>query len=162
MIILNTTIPITPFSKQSTTFAKGKAYTNSKKKKDAERFILEFYSNVSKKDINLIRSFINTTNDKDLYIEANVIYNYKFDTTLTKKRINDLISLFGYVPKNTTPDIMDNLNKSIFDCLSKILNFNDGRICKFNAVKRYNNKDSIEINLKFYNIKNDKNDYRNN
>lgn len=52
------------------------------------------------------------------------------------------------VRKNTKPDLMDNMNKLLFDAMSKVLFYDDGRVCEANNLRKiYSVNPGITINL---------------
>ena len=87
----------------------------------------------------------------DGYLAADVLYVFPPLKSLRKSDL-DLIEKGHLLYKNTKPDLMDNLNKAVFDSLAGHLFTNDSRICDFHARKLIGK--SPAILLKLYDIEN--------
>jgi Holliday junction resolvase RusA-like endonuclease len=73
---------------------------------------------------------------KIVYIEMlEVMYSPNSSHLKSKKKLDFLMN-GGIIEKTTNPDIMDNLNKLPFDCLSGLVFKDDGLICRANNISK--------------------------
>ena len=85
---------------------------------------------------------------KIVYIDALEIM---FEPLAKHKKVKKTMKHFkegGIIEKTTLPDMMDNLNKLLFDCMSGIVYKDDGLICRAsNISKVYGSKGQITITI---------------
>ena len=75
-------------------------------------------------------------------------YRFPMPTSMPTKLQEIVKSGTQIVRKNTKPDLMDNMNKLLFDAMSKVLFYDDGRVCEMNNMRKiYSVNPGITINL---------------
>jgi len=67
---------------------------------------------------------------------AKLHYIYTVPKFFTKKQV-EFVQSGGIIEKGTQPDIVDNLNKPLFDALQGIVYKNDGQITTIDNAKKY-------------------------
>ena len=133
-------LDISPQSKQSVSFGKGHAYTNSKKKK---------YQNDLITLIKLQKPSGFKTFTKPVKVDRLRYYFEPTKTMLKNKKIKGKLDLDLPVYHIVRPDMIDNLKKALFDALTiaGILK-DDSIVCwEDNVKKLYRYKSGIEIEL---------------
>lgn len=99
----------------------------------------------------LIRSAIPTSFKpfKEIVHVEKMHYVYKIPTSFSKKLRDDIILNGNICYKNTSPDLMDNLKKLLWDCMKGIVVEDDGIVVSEDNVKKYyGNEDKIVIKLR--------------
>lgn len=80
---------------------------------------------------------------------AKVLYVFPLLDSFSTKQIN-AISSGVIIYKDTKPDVVDNLNKALFDAMEKVVMVNDSRVADFSVRKIYGLEPRTEIII--YNI----------
>lgn len=74
------------------------------------------------------------------------VYVFPFTTSLTKK-LKKQVKKGKILYKDSRPDLTDNLNKPLFDAMNEIVFMDDSQICKFEAVKYYDEIPKILVTI---------------
>lgn len=98
-----------------------------------------------------IRTQVNTQIPKgfkilDEPVTAYVTYVFPIPSSFSLKK-KEFIKNGGVIYKDTKPDLIDNLNKALFDALQGIVLTNDSRVCDFSAKKIYGFIPRAEIKI---------------
>ena len=89
---------------------------------------------------------LNAQADACVYI-TKLEYRFAPPKSMPKHKLK-LIEEGKVLPKNTKPDLGDNLNKLLFDAMSKVVYFDDSRIVSMaNVSKCYAKKSGISVEL---------------
>lgn len=90
---------------------------------------------------------INLREQKDAYVTIDFL-EYRFQPPATLKKWQKvMLAEQGYVPKNTKPDVGDNLQKLLFDALSANVIYDDARITEIRNVRKVYS-DNVGITLR--------------
>lgn len=91
---------------------------------------------------------INWQETKNSYVIVNSLtYRFTIPESIPSK-LKKLLSQGYEIRKNTKPDITDNLNKLLFDAMSKTMIYDDARVCEVHNLKKvYSLTPCIEISL---------------
>jgi Holliday junction resolvase RusA-like endonuclease len=129
-----------PMAKQSVRGSKKGYYQPAKYKARTNSYILQIKSQ-------LPNNFVMFT--KIVHVE---FLQIMFEPLSQHKKTKYIMELFkggGTIDKTTNPDVMDNLNKLLFDSMSGIVYKDDGLICRANNISKvYGLQGQIVIKLK--------------
>lgn len=137
--MLTLTIQGVPQPKQSVRFTRTGIAYQTKEVKDYQKWLRS----------EIVRQLPKGFKMLDGPLLAKILYVFPLPSSASLKKI-EAVKNGKIIYKDTKPDVVDNLNKAVFDAMEKVVMINDSRVCDFSARKIYGLKPRTEILI--YNI----------